>query len=222
MKILRKIESLLLILGVLGISIFLLSRFHAEVSSRAALASFKAHQSSPIGNEGEKASRQLPVPQPQGVDFSLWSSKRILDFQSALTQSSDPPSAVLRVPKIHLEVPVFEGTDELNLNRGVGRIIGTSKPGQPGNVGIAGHRDGFFRGLKDVQAGDAVELSTLQVTQQYVVDQIQIVKPEDISVLADRGFPALTLVTCYPFYFIGDAPERYIVKCTLKGDRPAR
>jgi sortase A len=165
---------------------------------------------------------QLSVLQPREVDFSLWSSKRILNFQSALAQSSDPPSAMLRVPKIHLEVPVYEGTDELNLNRGVGRIIGTSKPGEPGNVGIAGHRDGFFRGLKDIQAGDAVELSTLQVTQQFVVDQIQIVKPDNVIVLADRGVPALTRVTCYPFYFIGDAPERYIVKCTLKGDRPTR
>jgi sortase A len=133
---------------------------------------------------------------------------------------------VLRVPKIHLEVPVFEGTDQLTLNHGVGRIIGTAQPGQPGNLGIAGHRDGFFRGLKDVREGDEIELQTLQGTQSYLVEEIQIVQPENIEVLLPRAVPSLTLVTCYHFYFIGSAPQRYVVTASLlretKADREIR
>jgi sortase A len=127
--------------------------------------------------------------------------------------------AILRIPKVHIEVPVFDGTDELVLNRGVGRIIGTSKPGQPGNIGVAGHRDGFFRGLKDIGVGEQIELVTLQGTQKYVVDRIRIVTPDDVSILTDRGFPSLTLVSCYPFYFVGDAPKRYIVQCSFEERR---
>jgi sortase A len=221
MIILRTIENLLLVLGVLGIAVYLLVRIDGAVSSRAALAMFEALQRSPPRGEG-RGSGKLSMLQPREVDFSLWSSKRIFGFQDALTRQVPPPLAILRVPRIHLEVPVFDGTDEWTLNRGVGRIIGTSKPGHPGNVGIAGHRDGFFRGLKDIGVEDAVELITAQGTQKYVVDHVQIVKPEDVSLLYGRGFPSLTMVTCYPFYFIGDAPERYIVQCSFKEDRLAK
>ena len=111
--------------------------------------------------------------------------------------------AVLRIPALHLEVPVLEGTDEVTLNRGVGRIAGTSLPGQGGNIGIAGHRDGFFRRLKDIRTGDAIELVTISGTDVFVVDQIRITSPADVSVLRPRAKHSLTLVTCYPFYFVG-------------------
>jgi LPXTG-site transpeptidase (sortase) family protein len=89
----------------------------------------------------------------------------------------------LNIPKIHLEVPVFEGTDDLTLDRGVGRIVGTAHPGQPGNIGIAGHRDGFFRGLKDIAPGEEIELRVHDAVATYVVDQITVVTPQDVSVL---------------------------------------
>jgi LPXTG-site transpeptidase (sortase) family protein len=123
--------------------------------------------------------------------------------------------AVLRVPKIGLEVPLLEGTDDLTLNHAVGRIAGTARPGEAGNIGIAGHRDGFFRGLKDVAVGDAIELQTPKGTDKYIVDQIQIVKPNQVEVLKQRSVRSLTLVTCYPFYFLGSAPRRYIVTASL-------
>ena len=82
-------------------------------------------------------------------------------------------------------------------------------------MGIAGHRDGFFRGLKDVSNGDKIELITKKGTESYIIDQIIIVKRADVSVLAPRERSSLTLVTCYPFYFIGSAPERYIVQASL-------
>jgi sortase A len=100
----------------------------------------------------------------------------------------------------------------------VGRIVGTTRIGETGNVGIAGHRDGFFRGLKDVLIGDTMELETGTGRQTYVVDSIKVVNPDDVSVLKNEPAPALTLVTCYPFYFIGSAPQRYIVHASLKGE----
>jgi sortase A len=112
-------------------------------------------------------------------------------------------------------VPVFDGTDELILNRGAGRIAGTAKPGQSGNIGIAAHRDGFFRSLKDIRVGDRIELRAQTNEFLYAVDDIEIVQPTDVSVLRNRPSPSVTLVTCYPFYFVGDAPQRYIVHASM-------
>ena len=123
--------------------------------------------------------------------------------------------AVLHIPKLNLEVPVFDGTDELTLNRGAGRIIGTARLGEVGNVGIAAHRDGFFRGLQDVGAGDTIELKLPDRTERYRVTGIQITTPENVSVLQPTVKASLTLVTCYPFYFVGSAPQRYIVHAAI-------
>ena len=124
----------------------------------------------------------------------------------------DVPLVVLRIARIHLVVPVLEGTSDVTLNRGVGHIEETAMPGTGGNSGIAGHRDGFFRGLKDVGLGDTIELETLQEKQIYRIDRAWIVDPEDVSVLDPTPEQSITLVTCYPFYFVGSAPQRYIVR----------
>jgi len=150
------------------------------------------------------------------VDFRLWSSKRIAAYQESLTQKKDRPIAILWVPKISLEVPVFNDTEELTLNRGVGRIQGTAQVGQTGNLGIAGHRDSFFRGLKEIGPGDIVELETSQRKEQYVVEKVQIVSPEDVEVLQPTREPSLTLVTCFPFYYVGSAPQRYVVTASIQ------
>jgi sortase A len=88
-------------------------------------------------------------------------------------------------------------------------------PGEDGNVGIAGHRDGFFRGLKDLRVGDSIELVTQTKTNTYIIDRLVIVDPSDVKVLARRPRTSVTLVTCYPFYFVGSAPQRYIVQASL-------
>jgi sortase A len=157
---------------------------------------------------------------PASVDFELWSEKRIAAYKETLSHNFDAPVALLEIGKIHLEVPVFNGTDEPFLNRGVGRIIGTARPGEGGNLGIAGHRDGFFRALKDVTVGDAIDLITTDAHRSYKVDNITIVTPNNVSILRSRNVPTLTLVTCYPFYFHGDAPQRYILQCSLNKDEP--
>jgi sortase A len=121
------------------------------------------------------------------------------------------PLAVIKFPQQNLRVPVFEGTGELTLNTGAGWIEGTARPGEEGNIGIAGHRDSFFEVLKDAKVGDVIELSTLEETYTYIVDQLETVDPTDVAVLGPRPSPSLTLVTCYPFHFIGPAPQRFIV-----------
>ena len=104
------------------------------------------------------------------------------------------------------------GTDDFTLNRAVGHIDDTAVPGTNGNSGIAGHRDGFFRGLKDIGPDDVIELETLQGKEVYRVERTWVVSPEDVSVLDTTPARSLTLVTCYPFYYVGPAPQRYIVR----------
>jgi sortase A len=153
-----------------------------------------------------------PIVEP---DYSLWSNKRINDYHVSNKQRDDAPLAILSIDKLDLKVPVYNGTDEINLNRGAGRIKGTAKVGTPGNLGIAAHRDGFFRALKDIEIGDSIDMLTHEGKSEFVVSSITIVDPSDISVLAPTDDPSITLVTCYPFYFVGHAPKRYIVKGEL-------
>jgi sortase A len=114
---------------------------------------------------------------------------------------------------------LLEGTESLTLNHGVGRITGTARPGEGGNIGIAGHRDTFFRGLKNVSIGDTMELRTPKGIEVYEAAEINIVSPSEVNVLRRRSVPSLTLVTCYPFYYLGSAPQRYIVTASLIAEK---
>lgn len=122
------------------------------------------------------------------------------------------PIALLRIPGIGLEVPVFGDISERNLSRGAGWIPGTALPNDGGNMAIAAHRDRYFRGLKDVAVGDLLELESLSGPRNYRVESLTIVEPEDLWPLHPAELATVTLVTCYPFYFIGSAPKRYIVQ----------
>jgi sortase A len=205
-----RIERVLLIVGFALLAFYSGARIYAGLWSRASILSFEESQ-----KDSSTGDAQNDTQDNYGFDFNLWSSKRIEAYKQSLAKHFDPPMAVLRVEKIHLEVPVLEGTDDLTLNRGVGRIAGTARPGEDGNIGIAGHRDGFFRGLKDVKLGDRMELVTTTQAGTYVVDKMEIVNPDNTSVLRPTAVPSLTLVTCYPFYFIGSAPQRYIVHASI-------
>jgi sortase A len=152
-------------------------------------------------------------------DQSLWSPERIAAWRTASNEPAPPPLAILRIPRIRVEVPVLAGTGDFALNRAVGHIEETATPGTDGNSGIAGHRDGFFRGLKDIAPGDAIQLETSSGLDAYRVERTWIVAPEDVSVLDPTSVRSITLVTCYPFYFVGPAPQRFIVRAVL--DRPA-
>ena len=133
-------------------------------------------------------------------------------------QPSAPPGegdlvGRLTIPRVDVSAIVLEGIDNKTLRRGAGHIPATALPTEDeGNVGIAGHRDSFFRGLKDIRENDEIELTTLDGTYRYKVEWTRIVKPADVSVLEPTEEPALTLVTCYPFYYVGSAPKRFIVR----------
>ena len=205
MRWMKTLECCLLIsFGALLFFVYALVRIHGLIFSRPEVERFRSQQM--FAQESNRG---------RAPDFSLWSTERIRAYEESLASHFQPAVALLRIPKIRLEVPVLEGTNELILNRAVGHISGTPAPGNSGNIGIAGHRDGFFRGLKDIAPGDAIEIVTQKGCTRYVVDQITIVYPSDVSVLRPRSRSSVTLVTCYPFYSAGDAPKRYIVQASL-------
>jgi sortase A len=107
---------------------------------------------------------------------------------------------------------VREGIDRNTLQLAIGHIPATALPGQAGNVGVAGHRDTFFRGLKDLRAKDEIQFSTVSGDFKYVVESLIIVEPDNVGVLAPSSENVLTLVTCYPFSYIGTAPRRFVVR----------
>ena len=207
----RRLEWGLLIVGLILTGSYLIVRVHSRVSSHLALRKFEAERT----EARVRAQESVKERTGEQVDFSLWSDKRVQAYMESLVTRDGAAAAVLRIPKLHLEVPVYDGTDDLTLNRGVGRIIGTARLGEAGNTGIAGHRDGFFRGLKDIAPGDTIELELPSQVYQYVVENIQITTPEDVGVLQPAAKSRLTLVTCYPFYFLGSAPQRYIVSASF-------
>ena len=143
-------------------------------------------------------------------DHSVWSKARRQHFARLV---GTPVRALgrLEVPNAKLSVMLLEGTDESTLNRAVGHIEGTALPGERGNVGIAGHRDSFFRGLAQLERGDELSVTTLEGVAHYQVARLEVVEPTAVEVLDPTEHEALTLVTCYPFYYVGDAPQRFIV-----------
>lgn len=210
----RRIETALLGIGLALLLVWGAAWIYGTVYSGAAVKKFEADRSN--SPSGVNPATQMDPASGIRVDFTLWSLKRVEAYKDSLVNEGDRPLAVLRIPKIHLEAPVYNDTDDPTLNRGVGRILGTAEVGAVGNLGIAGHRDGFFRGLKDLVLNDDIELDRIGQTDIYLVEKIEIVNPEDVSVLRPTQVPSLTLVTCFPFYYVGSAPKRYIVRAHLK------
>jgi sortase A len=206
----RWIERLLLVAGLALLLIYLAAWIHAAVMYRAGLWSFTTLTSVPSIAKGQRDQAAAA-----GIDFNLWYGKRVNAYKKTLAVTLGTPVAVLSIRRLQLEVPVFDGTDRVTLNRGAGRILGTARPGEQGNVGISAHRDGFFRGLKDLRLGDQIELAAPAQKFVYTVDNIEVVNASDTSVLQTRDRPSLTLVTCFPFYFIGNATGRYIAQASL-------
>jgi len=148
-------------------------------------------------------------------DMKEWSPGRLRAYRNA---APPPPGSILgrlEIPSINLSVMLLQGTDDWTLDRAVGHIEGTALPGQSGNMGIAGHRDGFFRDLRKLARSDTLTLTTLQGRFEYRINTIKIVSPSDTTVLEATRTPTLTLVTCYPFYYVGAAPERYVVTAEM-------
>ena len=141
----RKGERIFLAIGLTLVAIWAGVRIYGSIASRAAINLFRANTAAVQVTDASARLKDSSLAD-SAVDFTLWNPKRVVAYKESLSAKTDLPLAILRIPKINLEVPVFNDTDDLTLNRGVGRIIGTAQIGQPGNLGIAGHRDGFFRG----------------------------------------------------------------------------
>src|ERR1700739_4243051 len=142
----RLLERSLMGAGCAMILLYAGSQTHSFLLSRLGLLSF--HSKFPNSSAVQATNTRSA---DSGIDFRLWSVQRIQAYKDALATKFEAPIAVLSIPRIGIEVPVFNGTDAITLNRGAGRIAGTAGLGEAGNMGIAAHRDGFFRKLKDIQ-----------------------------------------------------------------------
>ena len=127
----------------------------------------------------------------------------------------------IEIPRLGVSAVIRAGIDARTLRLAVGYIPGTALPGEKGNVGLAGHRDTFFRKLRDINPDDEIRVTTRDGVFRYFVQRTNIVQPSDVSVLDATGYPALTLVTCYPFTYIGSAPQRFVVRATLRSPNPS-
>jgi sortase A len=156
------------------------------------------------------ADRRLPGEEPDAADGT--SGTRTVERGSWLAR--------LEAPAAGLSATVLEGSDDRTLRRAAGHIEYTPLPGEPGNVGIAGHRDTTFYPLRKLSAGDLLRLTTADRVLEYRVSHTRIVDPDAVDVLDPTPGPTLTLVTCYPFNFVGNAPKRFIVQAGLVSEKP--
>jgi sortase A len=145
------------------------------------------------------------------LDQQIQAAKQHIVLPSIVAAKEGDVLGKIKIPRLGLSVAVLQGTSAKTLLLGVGHIAGTALPGQPGNVGIAGHRDTYFRALKEIRQNDVIELETAGGVATYGVDWIQITAPSDSAILTPSTDFTLTLVTCYPFHYIGAAPGRYVV-----------
>ncbi len=190
-----------------------------QASTALQLASLEGSGPASADSAPDTPSNQNTIslsPEEAGApDTRLWAPGRIVDYEASMKADVPKVLGLLEVPSVGLKVPVYPSDSELNMDRGAGIIDGMAYPHEPGNIGIAGHRDGYFRVLKDVKVGDKILLQTLEGPKHFTIDSRRIVEIGDRSVLQDTEDQTVTLITCYPFYFVGHAPQRFIVTASL-------
>jgi LPXTG-site transpeptidase (sortase) family protein len=196
-----QVERLLLILGLLALNVFVWSMVRTAYIQRRENKAFE---------EAVKNLEDRPSPFADG--------KNCAESRGPCGPTPAGKNSLvgrLSIPRLNLNAIVREGDGAGTLSVALGHIPGTAMPGELGNVGVAGHRDTLFRPLSGIRRNDTILFETVDRTYQYRVENIQIVKPSDVAVLGATKSPELTLVTCYPFYYVGAAPERYIVKAKM-------
>jgi LPXTG-site transpeptidase (sortase) family protein len=215
----RSGELLCYAAGVVLSGFFVVQLAQGEVERQSGISEFE--QIAQVGDAAtaaENPSQESENSFEQSVgdpDTSLWAAGRVADYQASLQAELPPVVGVLEVPSVGLKVPVYQSNSELVMDRGAGIIDGMSYPHEPGNIGISGHRDGYFRVLKDIKPGDPIVLQTLEGPKHFRIDATEIVAISDKHLLQDTQDQQVTLVTCYPFYFVGHAPKRFIVTASL-------
>jgi len=197
MKVSRLIDLLLLIVGVGCLGTFVMFTIQAKVYQNQLDASFEyMARSAPHVAPTEPSTPSVPKPAP------------------LMLREGDLVGR-LEIPRLDLSVMVMEGVASRTLRLGAGHIPGTPFPGRGGNTGIAAHRDSFFRALSNIHQNDRISFRTVEKNVDYRVVSTEIVTPDDVSALSPTPGDTLTLVTCYPFYYIGPAPKRFIVKAVV-------
>jgi sortase A len=190
------------LLGYCGF-VLLDASLYQTYQSRRFQQSLKSRTSSNGGAESLQAS---PLPATDAE------SNRVQTESPGIDGSQGSALGRIQISAIGLEAMIMEGTDAKTLRRAVGHVSGTPLPGQRGNVAIAGHRDTFFRALRNIRKDDEITLTTSAGSYRYRVDSIKVVQPDDTAVLDSSDSAILTLVTCYPFYLVGPAPKRFVVR----------
>ena len=199
---LRKIEAALWLVGLLCISVYGFAKIQSARAQSAAV--------SDLESQWREEARAAP-------DQSLWSEQQIANHEQIGVEGDDlSPLALLSISSVGIRVAVFEGTSDRVLNLGAGRVPGTGKFGAVGNVALAGHRDSYFRGLKDIAIGDDIKLRHGDGVVNYSLTELFVVDPDAVHVLEPTQDATLTLITCYPFYFVGHAPQRFIVRAVAE------
>jgi sortase A len=198
--VLRSAERLLVVAGIAILAWCAVVVADASLAQRAARRSLEA------------MARVTPAP-PRALPTSA-----VVQQPRAIRGG---PIAALSIPRIDLSVIVLHGSDDTTLRRGPGHLEGTPMPGDAGNVVFAGHRDSFFRPLRNVQAGDDIFVDTPAGRFHYRVTSLSVVDPHDLSVVGPTGNATLTLITCYPFWVLGNAPDRFVVRAARVVDRAA-
>jgi len=202
---LRVVELVLLSAGILCLGWFAWNWGATEVDQRWSAYEFNA---------------ALRGQTPSVTDFLQRATEKDETGPTAAPPSTQQPRVQVpagvigrvEIPRLKISAVVRHGVDDKTLKRAVGHVPGTALPGQPGNVGIAAHRDTFFRNLRGVRMGDTIRMVTSTGTYEYKVQSLKIVRPVNVEVLDPTPEPALTLVTCYPFNYVGSAPKRFIVR----------
>ncbi len=193
-----------------GLTVLFVSQIAlGEAKREAGIAEFEAAMAEP------ELRTHFSLDDAGHPDTSLWAPQRLVDYQVSIDGELPPILGVLEIPELELKVPVYPSDSDLNMDRGAGVIDGMSYPHEGGNIGIAGHRDGYFRVLKDVQRGDRLVLQTLNGPLEFVVDSTRVIEIDQTEILQDTRDTQVTLVTCYPFYFVGHAPQRFVVTASL-------
>ena len=209
----RSGELLSYVAGILLTGFFVVQLAQGEVQRQDGIAEFE--QQVGAGTTGSAEDTPPDFENTGEPDTSLWAAGRLADYKASLKAELPPVLGVLEVPSVGLKVPVYSTNTELVMDRGAGIIDGMAYPHEPGNIGISGHRDGYFRVLKDVQVGDTIVLQSLEGEKRFKINATKVVAIKDTTLLRDTDDQTVTLVTCYPFYFVGHAPKRFIVTASL-------
>ena len=186
-----------------------------EVSEESSPSAIEATSAEPEGSGIEEVEAEKPTTEPPAETAPKPASSRLpASVQAAINELDPDLLGRLVIPRLGLSAFVLAGEDESTLERAVGFLPGTARPGKGGNTGLAAHRDTFFKPLEQIQVDDRIRLEVPPHTYEYRVESFRVVDPSEVSVLDSTGTEELTLVTCYPFRYVGPAPNRFIVKAT--------